>query len=621
MDKKWMCPLSVRYQVTQEWNEPDYLSGGANGIHGGIDLAPAAGTNPPIYSARVGTVEQVVPNHATGGNYVIIKHGDNFWTYYGHLASIDVSVGQEVTTQTQVGLCGDTGGATGIHLHFEVWQNGQWQRINPRDVINFDGNGEERNRKEQGGTETPPEKPTVDNIPQLQLLKINRFMFPKASRKFVQLTNEKETDSLPKYHLMREALTNILSNHHPELIRYINSLQGKWGLEKICCAPVMTLTLTNGKGVQKNYNLADFLDQESPLISWVKGFLGKSNRVEFYFENYLTYSKPIKIQNSLGDNESMIEAVIRKDSLIDQTPKNFDLFVDASKSNEYLNHNQIKQSMDNASFALSQNQLQATNAERNFKIEQDKQTQLNQISQTGARKALDISQAGAWKTFGVDQTKKNIGNAIGIGGALLSGNLLGASLGIASMGFNVGMEALNKQITHDTQNQALANAQTTQNQALAANQAAGEQTFYNSLSTSNLIASNNYENAIANINAGLSDLKNQPDISAVNGSDYNFEMAYDNDDLYCVLYTTHPQALYMIATFYAQFGYSIKRYEHVKNYLHVRSKFNYIKTQGINVQGEINNKWRNVLNMIFDNGITFWKDTKQMKEGVITYNV
>lgn len=619
MAKTWMCPLAVGYQVTQEWDDTDYYSG--KGIHGGIDLAPAFGTNPPIYSARAGNVTEVTTD-PVGGNYVVIQHGDNFWTYYGHLASIDVSVGQEVTTQTQVGICGMTGsGVTGIHLHFEVWQNGQWQRINPRDVINFDGNGEARNGEEPGGTETPPVKPPVDNSPKLQLLKIKRFMFPKASRKFVQLENEKEQDALPKYHLMRQALNNILKRNHPELIGYINSLQGEWGLEKLCCAPVMTLTLTNGKGVQKNYNLADFLDQKAPLVSWVKGFLGKSNRVEFYFENYLTYTRPRKVDDPLADSESMSEAIIRKDSLMDQTPKNFDLFIDTSKSNEYLNHNQIKQSMDNASFALSQNQLQASTTERNFKIEQEKQNQLNQISKSGARSGLDITQDGAYKSFMVNQSSNVLNSLVGAGANLLGGNPASAVMGL--IGTNIGLYSgmANMNIAQDTQQRSLENSLATQTQALAASQAAGEQTFYNSLSTSNLIASNNYENAIANINAGLSDLKNQPDISAVNGSDYNFEMAYDNDDLYCVLYTTHPQALFMIATFYAQFGYSIKRYDRVRSYLTVRSKFNYIKTQGMNIQGTINNKWRNVLNMIFDNGITFWQDTEKMRTGDVTGNV
>ena len=66
----------------------------------------------------------------------MIEH-DGYWTYYGHLANIQVSMGQQVTPDTVVGISGATGLATGVHLHFEVWKGKQWARINPRDIINF----------------------------------------------------------------------------------------------------------------------------------------------------------------------------------------------------------------------------------------------------------------------------------------------------------------------------------------------------------------------------------------------------------------------------------------------------------------------------------------------------
>lgn len=133
----WKNPVRSTYITTQEWDEPDYLSNGAAGIHGGLDIASMpAGTKPPVYAARTGTVETVTFD-GTGGNYVVVKHSDNYWTYYGHLDSVNVSVGQTVSQETIIGIMGATGGATGVHLHFEVWKGGQWQRMNPRDVINF----------------------------------------------------------------------------------------------------------------------------------------------------------------------------------------------------------------------------------------------------------------------------------------------------------------------------------------------------------------------------------------------------------------------------------------------------------------------------------------------------
>lgn len=133
----WMNPVRSSYTITQEWDEPDYASGGAAGIHGGIDIASMpAGSMPPVYVARNGTVITATYD-GTGGNYVVIQHDDGYYTYYGHLDSVDLAVGDKVTTTNKVGIMGATGTATGVHLHFEVWKGAQWQRINPRDVINF----------------------------------------------------------------------------------------------------------------------------------------------------------------------------------------------------------------------------------------------------------------------------------------------------------------------------------------------------------------------------------------------------------------------------------------------------------------------------------------------------
>ena len=134
-DGTWRNPVRSQYAITQEWDQEGWGTPGQ--IHGGIDIASIpSGSTPPIYSARSGTVTTVTFD-STGGNYVIVQHDDGYWTYYGHLGSVSVSVGDVVTTDTVLGIMGETGLATGVHLHFEVWKDAQWQRINPRDVINF----------------------------------------------------------------------------------------------------------------------------------------------------------------------------------------------------------------------------------------------------------------------------------------------------------------------------------------------------------------------------------------------------------------------------------------------------------------------------------------------------
>lgn len=93
--------------------------------HSGIDIA--TNSCPPIYPYKSGTVITVVNSYSGYGCYVMVDHGTNadgyrLITLYGHLrrGSINVSVGQHVSTSTELGIMGTTGNSTGIHLHFEI---------------------------------------------------------------------------------------------------------------------------------------------------------------------------------------------------------------------------------------------------------------------------------------------------------------------------------------------------------------------------------------------------------------------------------------------------------------------------------------------------------------------
>jgi murein DD-endopeptidase MepM/ murein hydrolase activator NlpD len=89
--------------------------------HKGIDIARPS--NRTIRAADNGTVV-FAGWDGDYGNKIIINHNNGMRTVYAHLNSISVSVGDVVQKGSSIGVMGATGDATGVHLHFEVYENG-----------------------------------------------------------------------------------------------------------------------------------------------------------------------------------------------------------------------------------------------------------------------------------------------------------------------------------------------------------------------------------------------------------------------------------------------------------------------------------------------------------------
>jgi murein DD-endopeptidase MepM/ murein hydrolase activator NlpD len=95
---------------------------GANLFHRGTDIGVAYGS--PIYAAHAGTVTYA-GWFGTYGNWIEINDGDGIQTGYAHIrpGGIFVKVGQHVSAGQNIASVGQTGAATGPHLHFEVRLN------------------------------------------------------------------------------------------------------------------------------------------------------------------------------------------------------------------------------------------------------------------------------------------------------------------------------------------------------------------------------------------------------------------------------------------------------------------------------------------------------------------
>lgn len=100
--------------------------------HAGIDLTASYGT--PIRAARGGRVISCGWNGSLGKT-VVLSHDMGFRTVYGHCSRIRVKNNQYVKRGQTIASVGNTGRATGPHLHFEVRKNGR--AVNPLRYLPF----------------------------------------------------------------------------------------------------------------------------------------------------------------------------------------------------------------------------------------------------------------------------------------------------------------------------------------------------------------------------------------------------------------------------------------------------------------------------------------------------
>jgi murein DD-endopeptidase MepM/ murein hydrolase activator NlpD len=130
--KGYICPL--QYPGTYiSAGYPRYPSGGA---HSGVDYCVSGGTmGKNVRAIAGGTVILVKSKTTSYGKHIMIDHGNGVTSLYAHGSALLVSEGQHVNQGDIIMLAGETGNATGPHVHLEIRINGT--RVNPSNYVDL----------------------------------------------------------------------------------------------------------------------------------------------------------------------------------------------------------------------------------------------------------------------------------------------------------------------------------------------------------------------------------------------------------------------------------------------------------------------------------------------------
>lgn len=123
-------PLNGDVRITCEFGRKGNWKAG---FHTGIDLV---NDDKIIYATCYGIVRKIGYD-ASYGNYVVVESTDNKFHWYCHMSSVYVTLGFRVTPENKLGYMGQTGNATGVHLHYEIRNksNRYGDVISPADYI------------------------------------------------------------------------------------------------------------------------------------------------------------------------------------------------------------------------------------------------------------------------------------------------------------------------------------------------------------------------------------------------------------------------------------------------------------------------------------------------------
>ncbi len=106
------------------------VDGTIGDFHRGVDIAAPVGT--PVYPVLDGRI-RFTGTMSGYGLVVWIDHSSETLSVYAHLSRIDVQTGEQVDKNTVIGATGQSGRASGPHLHLEIWRWGR--EVDPVQLI------------------------------------------------------------------------------------------------------------------------------------------------------------------------------------------------------------------------------------------------------------------------------------------------------------------------------------------------------------------------------------------------------------------------------------------------------------------------------------------------------
>lgn len=221
-------------------------------------------------------------------------------------------------------------------------------------------------------------------------------------------------------------------------------------------------------------------------------------------------------------------------------------------------------------------------AQHSHSIEAQSQNAL--LSYKTSNKISDNNYNTADKLNNMSLGKSLFNTAVGGITSLAGGNIAGGLTTLATGGINAGIDYTMGNISN---NNARKNAR--------------------------ISSMSSYQASVNSLMASVEDMKISPNSCRGDTLSNGLEIARGNADFHLDMKSIRYEYAKIIDMYFQQFGYKVNMIDNPKKYLHTRKKWNYIKTLNCNVFA------RNVpfddievINAIFDNGVTFWHDDMQM---------